>query len=280
MITQYEHHAAIRKHKLCPFFLRVGNRQRDTVCNWHKNPEFFLITGGKGHIRCGANDYDLTAGDLVVVNSGRLHRIYSKTGIDYLCLIVDEQFCRENGLNIAETVLEENFCDSETERLFLEATALLKHGTEHLSPTKTARVRCAVLQLLIDLFECHPATAPAVEHQRNAPDARIKEVLSYLNDHYTESLTLDEIAHAVGLSKYHLAREFKKHTDQTIVTYLNTLRCKNAEQCIRDGMTVTQAALDNGFETLSYFSRTYKQLMGRSPSQIRESPKSNTKELS
>ena len=51
MPIQYEHHIAIRQNPLCPFFLRVVHDLCDTVCNWHRNPELLLVTGGEGFVR-------------------------------------------------------------------------------------------------------------------------------------------------------------------------------------------------------------------------------------
>ena len=74
------------------------------------------------------------------------------------------------------------------------------------------------------------------------------------------------IAAMCGITKYHLAREFKRITGQTVLTYLNALRCKKAQLLLSEGKTVTEAAFESGFESLSYFSRTYKRIMGAPPS--------------
>ena len=266
MLTQYEHHAAIRQNKDCPYLLRIGKNIRDTVCNWHQNIEMFLITNGQGQIRCGANEYPLSPSDVVVVNSGTVHRIYSETGIDYYCVIIDEQFCKENGLDTEHCRFSERFCDPKTEALFLRMIALMTKNERESSQLETAKLRIAILTLLVDLFENHLPDPRNTVEQSSRSDEYVKKALLYINEHYTSPITLDEIAAAVGVSKFHLERAFKKYTDQTIFTYLNILRCKNAAQCIRDGMTVTQAAYENGFESLSYFSRIYKKLMGSSPS--------------
>ncbi len=98
----------------------------------------------------------------------------------------------------------------------------------------------------------------------------VKRVLDRLNGNCTEHISLEELAKDCGITKYHLARAFKRYTGQTLFTYINIMRCKKAELCIRDGMSITEAAYECGFESLSYFSRTYKKLMGASPSFSRE----------
>ena len=95
----------------------------------------------------------------------------------------------------------------------------------------------------------------------------IKKVLEYIAEHYTEPLTLEDVADVCGITKYHLAREFKRFTGLTVITYVNILRCKRAEVCLAEGKTVTEAAVESGFDSISYFSRTYKKLMGVTPSE-------------
>jgi len=264
----YEHHYGIRQNKLCPFFLRRGKGLRDTVANWHKNIEAFVITGGTGYIRCGIREYELTAGSLVVVNSGTVHRIYSSEGIDYYCVIVDDAFCKENGLDTEHARFEEHFFDANTEKIYMKMIDLLQKNDSE-NQLQIAKTRHAVLSLLIDLYEHHLVGVTEQEFAQSRPDEYVKKAILYINEAYASPIALEDIAKAVGISKFHLSREFKKYTNQTLFTYLNTIRCKNAELCIQRGMSVTQAAYENGFETLSYFSRIYKSLMGNPPSQIR-----------
>ena len=79
-------------------------------------------------------------------------------------------------------------------------------------------------------------------------------------------LSLDTLASLCGVTKFHLMRQFKQYTGQTIFSYLNHLRCQNAELLIAEGNSITEAAYASGFESLSYFSRTYKKHMGTAPS--------------
>ena len=83
-----------------------------------------------------------------------------------------------------------------------------------------------------------------------------------------KKLTIDEIADEVGLSKYHFSREFKKVTGLTIVSYINIVRCRNAEKLlIKNEYSVHDIAVKCGYENDSYFSKTFKKHMGMLPSE-------------
>ena len=263
---QYEHHLTIKQDKLCPFRFKSSNNLRNSVCNWHRNIEILLVTEGEGRMQYSSDDFSVQSHDIVVVNTGELHRVYSEKGISFSYVIIDESFCEENGIDTAERCFERVFKREETEGVFTRAYEAYMEYKNDPSPIKIAKVRLAVLALVAELYEYHSSAEVKSISGQGSPQDYIKRVLEYLAEHYTEQLTLEGVASICGITKYHLAREFKKYTGQTVVTYINVLRCKKAENCLMEGMTVTEAAGESGFDSISYFSRTYKKLMGSSPS--------------
>ena len=269
----YENHSKIRQDKLCPIKISFVKNHFDYFCNWHENLEILLISGGEGAIIYGSEEFTLCEGDIVVVNSDALHRIYSKTGVDYLYIIIDESFCLENGISTRERSFTRTFRSQETERLLFELAEVYAKYRHNPDPaaTLTAEVRFALLALLLDLCKSHSETTVTMQKGEKSSDRYVKRVISYMGEHYNEPLSLDSLAELCGISKHHLAREFKRYTSYTVLTYLNIIRTKNAEVFMAEGMSVTEAAFECGFESLSYFSRTYKKIMGVSPSKNKSS---------
>ena len=132
-------------------------------------------------------------------------------------------------------------------------------------PYRNAVIKHAVLGFLISV--CEKYTSIKNEHMQESPSGeRMKKVVNYIRKNISSDLTLDAIADSVGVSKYHLAREFKKYTEHTIFEEINIFRCMEAKRLIGEGMSVSSAAHSCGFENMSYFSRTYKKYMGGLPS--------------
>ncbi len=263
----YEHHLTIKQDKLCPFIFKSLNKVRDSVCNWHANIELLLVTDGEGHMQYNSDDIYLQKHDIIVINSGDLHRVYSNSFISFDYIIIDESFCRENGINTKDRRFERIFRCEETERLCRYAHERFKDYKSDKSPIKTALLRLAVLELITELYSDHSSSSFSGGESSRSPQDYVKKALEYLAIHFTEPLTLEDVAGVCGITKYHLAREFKRFTGQTVITYINILRCKKAEVCLSGGMSVTEAACESGFDSISYFSRTYKKLMGISPSE-------------
>ena len=262
---QYEHHLSLLRDKLCPFKIKTSRNVKNTVCNWHENIEILVVREGEGMIQYGAEEFAIAKGDVVVVNSGALHRPFSETGISFDYLIIDESFCLENGLETSSKSFEKRVRSEKLISLCRIAGERYDSYQSEPSPIGAARLRASVLEILITLFEDHILQRDSVSPLQKSSEEYVKKTIEYLTEHCTENVTLEAVAAECGVTKYHLAREFKRFTGQTVFTYLNVLRCKRAERCLSSGMTVTEAAYECGFESLSYFSRTYKKLMGVLP---------------
>ena len=208
-------------------------------------------------------------GDLIAVNTDTIHRLYSDSEISYYYLIIDDEFCAENGISTANRVFFTIIHSEIVTRLFCDVVSVfgtyLSVGRDSSSVT-AARVRLAVLALLVELCDSHSKIEDRNEKGNKSSELYVKKAITYMNNHYKEPLTLDSISELCGITKHYLAREFKRYTGQTVLTYLNTLRCKNAQLLLTDGKTVTEVAYECGFDSISYFSRTYKKQMGIPPS--------------
>ena len=234
--------------------------------NWHKNLEILLVKSGSGYIKYDGTDYILEPGDIIIINSGAMHGIYSDKGISYHCIIISESFLEENCLDSEKCTFEKIIRSKETEQIYLDTVAAIEQYTNVPSPLNTAIMRKNILALAIELHANHLISEDSYLKNTSRNHDYIKKAITFISDNFTRELSLDEISDYVGVSKYHLAREFKKFTGQTPITYINILRCKKAQMCIFEGMTVTETAMECGFESLSYFSRTYKKIMGKAPS--------------
>jgi AraC family transcriptional regulator len=100
---------------------------------------------------------------------------------------------------------------------------------------------------------------------------RINKVLIYIQQHYKDDLSLDQLADVANFSVYHFHRIFQAFTNETVYTYVRRLRLQHAAVAlIHSKRSVTQIALEIGFETSSSFSKAFKQVFGVTPSTLRK----------
>ena len=93
----------------------------------------------------------------------------------------------------------------------------------------------------------------------------MSKVRARLHDEFTESLSLERLAHEVGLSKFHVARCFKEATGVAPHQYQKLLRLQSARRHLERGACVREAAAASGFADEAHLSRSFRGWLGVSP---------------
>ncbi|HIU57880.1 MAG TPA: helix-turn-helix domain-containing protein [Candidatus Ornithomonoglobus merdipullorum] len=96
-------------------------------------------------------------------------------------------------------------------------------------------------------------------------------ILEYIRSNFKSIASIDEIADHFHITKYYLCRLFKKNTGITIMEYMNSLKIENVKELLRGGTkkSVTEAALESGFNSPIYMSHLFKQVTGMTPRDYR-----------
>ena len=99
---------------------------------------------------------------------------------------------------------------------------------------------------------------------------KIMSVCNYIDDHFADDITLDDMAQLAGFSKFHFSRLFKQVTSQTLYRYINQQRISYAEILLDDPkIPITQIAIQSGFSSSSSFIRMFKLIKNCTPSEFR-----------
>jgi len=93
----------------------------------------------------------------------------------------------------------------------------------------------------------------------------IGRIREYLQAHYTERVTLEELEKAVGISRFHLIRLFKKGTHLPPHAYQNLLRINHAKVELAKRRPIADIAVETGFYDQSHFSRAFVRIVGVTP---------------
>lgn len=257
---RYETHKF--REPLLPFIYhpRFERSTPGGISNWHKNIELLRCTEGQGYVREGADQYPLTPNNLHIVNADTLHSFGSEDRVVYKCLIIDNSFFTSNGIPIDDLYFQRTISDPAVLQLFDQIA--LAYDTMDVHDYRTVlTIRTRVLCLLETLCRQYITKRPAsVSHDG------VKKAITYMRLNLSRTITLDTLANHVGMSKFHLARQFKQFTGNSVIQTLNLMRCTQAQNLLREGLSVSAAARSCGFENLSYFTRTYQKHFHRLPS--------------
>ena len=99
---------------------------------------------------------------------------------------------------------------------------------------------------------------------------KFMDICQYITDHCTENLTVDALALQAGFSKFHFSRLFKQFTNMSCYDYLISQRISYAEQLLlTPGLSITEVAMQSGFNSLSTFNRIFKTIKKCTPSEYK-----------
>lgn len=98
---------------------------------------------------------------------------------------------------------------------------------------------------------------------------------------HADSLSLARVARAVNVSANHFSRLFRQAAGMTFVEYVGRVRVEKAKTLLLNpDLTISVAAFDSGFQSLSQFNRVFKKVVGRSPKEFRKSKTARSREPS
>lgn len=115
--------------------------------------------------------------------------------------------------------------------------------------------------------DCETAAAPSA-----ASVARARE---YLDAEFASCITLDDLAQAAGVSRYHLIRVFSDETGLTPHRYLQAVRANRARDLLAAGVDPSEAAAQAGFCDQAHMTRVYKSFYGITPGRYRAASRAN-----
>lgn len=245
-----------------PIILHNSNIDKCDFANFHENLELLYFTDGTGYVKCDKNIYSVKAGDVVVVNSYVSHQIFADEKIKRVCLIIDNNFCKYNNLDVSCLSFSPLISDKILNRHLDKLVEIYNSNDEF----KNLEIKCSILNILSFLcynYKISDAQKPTTYTTREY----IHNAIKYIKENFNKKISAGDVAALVGLSKYHFLREFKKNTGYTLTNYINIIRCEYAKELLQSGKyRVKNAALLCGFDNYSYFTNVFKKHTGSLPS--------------
>lgn len=258
-------------------YYRIDNSHPRYEMNLHWHPEFEMVRVLSGELRLYLNnvEHDMTAGEIAFVGGGVLHRAEPKDCL-YECVVFDLNMLTRHGSDrIASYVLP-----------LLSGEVENRPVSGDIALSKAADLLFEVLQKEQDYFELEAFAAIVSLLHRLYAAGRVHSLekglraghkqrvmlllLDWIEQNYTERITLEQLAEVARTDSKYLCRFFKEYTGNSPIDYINRLRVERACLSMAEGQrNITEAALDNGFNDISYFCKIFKRYKGVTPREYR-----------
>ena len=246
---------------------------------WHYHPEYELtyIVSGSGYRIVGNSNEHFSSGDLVLLGNNLPHTWWGKNedGSPSEAIVIQfssefiEPFLRLNeGQSIKELLAKS------AKGIRFESDSSMVENLMSLSETKELNSILSLLSLLQDLTEKPTANLCADSYHNVISkkfETRINKVCTYIQNHYSKSISLKQVSDLVFMTESNFCKFFKKATSTTFSDYLNDLRINEAcHLLLYSEDTVSKIAQECGFESLSYFNRVFLRKKQTTPSVFRK----------
>ncbi|MEC1679135.1 AraC family transcriptional regulator [Bacillus mojavensis] len=225
-----------------------------------------FIEKGQRYLACQDQEYIINPGDLLLFNPRDTHSCEQIDGrtLDYRCINVMP--------DVMERAVEEitgagHLPYFSHHVLFRhELTSSLQELHILISKEKQAlRKEELFLHLLEELIRRYSDVT--ILNSIPEPSDEIKMVCEFLEEHYAENVTLNDLSELTGWSKYHLLRSFTKQKGITPNSYLETIRINQAKKLLEQGVRPIDAAFQTGFSDQSHMTKFFKRQVGLTPKQ-------------
>jgi len=249
---------------------------------WHFHPEFELvfIEGADGNRHVGHHISRFIESDLVLIGSYIPHLNFDygiKTAYEKVVVHIQPGFLKTAFATTPElSAINQLMEDSKKGIAFGKDTKLkLRNRIKNLGNLKGFEQfleMIDILQVLAQSKDKELLHANPVKNQFNTKDKdRLDKIHSFIDEHYQRRIDIQEVADLSHLSKPAFCRYFKKMTRLTFTQFVNHYRIDKAKKLLLSGKNVTETCFSSGFESLSYFNRTFKKITGTNPISFRSS---------
>ncbi|MCR5798696.1 MAG: AraC family transcriptional regulator [Lachnospiraceae bacterium] len=224
--------------------------------------------------------YQLKTGDILIIPPYKMHEVVSAHSCRQFILQLDISVLSNFGifnspkLSVTDILLcNQDECPQIYETIYNNLTDMINSYFEN-KPLWEIETYSHYLQILVTTGRFSSLTS-VVNADDISPGTRehydkFSELLQFVENNYSEQLTLDFVSSHVGFSKYHFIRLFKEYTGTTFYDYLTHKRIQHAKELLSGDMGITEISFTCGFNNQTSFCRTFKKICGCPPTEYRQ----------
>lgn len=270
--------------ELDPTFLFTWKGTRTKNENTYHSHDFLemaFVMSGNGRYRIEDCIYEVTEGDLLIINPGIRHQALILEGSD---LPTTEFFVGFSNIHMKGQPA--NYLPLPDKEHILHTSGdlrqkLFKICSSMESENAVCRegryfmLKAYLMQmiLLVAREQCEPVeNSSGCTFESSNKKYVVEQMISYFEDHYNDKVSLDQIAENMYLSPFYISKIFKSETGDTPIRHLINIRLEKARELLENGWgsSIQEVAASVGYDDAYHFSKLFKKRYGASPSQMKK----------
>ena len=234
----------------------------------HSYTELFYIVGGEGQFQINDRVFPVKAHQLVVVNPNILHTEVSFEAhpLEYIVIGIE-------GLELTIPETEEGryciYTFPEGNNVLACMQDILREMHDRAPEYQT--VCQAYMEIIMVQLMRNASVSVTPIHSRFPANRQCASVRDYIDQHYKENITLDQLSEKVSINKYYMAHSFKREYGISPINYMIACRIRESKRLLAEtDLSLSQIAAVLGFSSSSYFSQSFRNAEGMSPTEYRK----------
>ena len=255
--------------------------------HWHDEVEFFYLASGNATFFIDNKTVEINSGEVIFINSGEIHSAYSKNFSEckFYAIVFDLNMLMSNKIGECQNKylyplihkyyeMPQKFSyTSKWEITILEKSKIIINNYINSVPGYEIIIIACLYTIISELIinDKLYTRNNTISKQSSYKLEQLKKALTFIHSNYNKKISMLDIAKEVNMSQYHFCRFFKTMSGCTPFEYLISYRINSAEKLLNDtDKTITTIAYEVGFDTVSYFIKTFKKIKKNTPAQFRE----------
>ena len=248
--------------------------------HWHPECELLVVTVGQAQLHLNGATYSLKRNDIAIIQPDQLHGMTAEVGqpFGFFAVVFDPIFLQSAVPDrIQQEYLNEPLQVATVLPTNNKLTKQLYHELLNIRALYFQQEAAYTLEIKGHLFIAWANLVQLAAHNQvkqltgGVAVTETKAVIAYIQEHYSQPLTLTILATHFNLSKSHLCRLFKKTTKMSLTDYINTTRINQSTALLQDSeVAIGTIAGLVGFNNISYFNKLFQRRMHLTPSEYRQ----------
>ena len=241
-----------------------------SVQHTHNCSELFYVIEGQGQFLIENHTYPVSADDLVIVNPNVLHTEVSLNASPLRYIVLGVEGLE---LSVSSDDNNTNFCILNLKSIRETVFHYLQNMLSEIESKRTGyELICQdLMEILIVLLGRQTDFSTLLTPVNKKTTRLCATAKRYIDNHYQENISLDQLAEICHVSKYHLAHAFTEEYGSSPINYLISKRISEAEHLLgTTDFSLSLISNTTGFSSPSYFAQIFKKQKGISPTQFRK----------
>ena len=249
----------------------------------HSNLEIYRLLEGSCQMEIGSTSISCVKDDFVIIMPNIVHSLFLSEGTDctfehiHFSPELPSELALDDLLGIQTSLLNAliycypSFCHIPADYFIKDRVSDIVREMEQAGMFSRPQMNLLMSELLIHLLQLSDKDFSSYTQKYSVQNMYVLSALQYIEQNYADKIEVGDIADQLHISSRYLNKLFQKHTNMTLLNYINVFRMNQAFLLMTDPqLTLTEIASRVGMNDSQHFSKLFKSVIGSSPSLFRK----------